>query len=194
MQQFGAPTRLLDWSKSPYVATFFALEEPPNRTPPIEAPVLWAVNQDHLFEELYQVAVPPEPASDKPNPTTFLLSNTHQYFRTLPQLPCPVIIPAEPSKMNERLANQQGVFLYALPRECRFTRALSAVLERRSQRTEDPSLYKLQIAPNSRMHLLKELNRMNVNAASLFPGLDGFARSLNITAETIWRTSAGELD
>jgi hypothetical protein len=39
--------------------------------------------------------------------------------------------------------------------------------------------------------LLKELQRMNISAESLFPGLDGFARSLTIKAEILaepWRS------
>jgi hypothetical protein len=48
----------------------------------------------------------------------------------------------------------------------------------------------LRIAPEGRLHLLKELHRMNISAESLYPGLDGFARSLIVRAEILaeeWR-------
>ena len=43
-------------------------------------------------------------------------------------------------------------------------------------------LHKLEIYPEARGGLLRELLRMNVSYATLFPGLDGFARSLSTKA------------
>jgi hypothetical protein len=34
-----------------------------------------------------------------------------------------------------------------------------------------------------RIHFLEELRRMNIHSASLFPGLDGFARSLAVNLD-----------
>jgi len=38
---------------------------------------------------------------------------------------------------------------------------------------------------NGRLQLINELQRMNITAESLFPGLDGFARSLMTRAEIL---------
>lgn len=51
MQHYGAPTRLLDWSRSPYVAAFFALEEPPQEG---KNPVIRAINRVHLLKEAWR--------------------------------------------------------------------------------------------------------------------------------------------
>ena len=54
--------------------------------------------------------------------------------------------------------------------------------------------------PDQRIAMLKELRRMNIHSASLFPGLDGFARSFGIELECRidkekdnWRTAFKKL-
>jgi hypothetical protein len=44
-------------------------------------------------------------------------------------------------------------------------------------------LHKIEVAPEARDDLLRELLTMNISYATLLPGLDGFARSLRITAK-----------
>ncbi len=46
-----------------------------------------------------------------------------------------------------------------------------------------PEIQLLVIWPKARLDLLRELHRMNISHATLFPGLDGFARSLSNVAE-----------
>jgi len=65
-----------------------------------------------------------------------------------------------------------------------FEDALRYVLAKRKD-GKGRALHKLRIAPEERLHLLKELHRMNISAESLYPGLDGFARSLTVRAEIL---------
>ena len=57
-------------------------------------------------------------------------------------------------------------------------------------------LFKLYIAPSVRNGLIKELYRMNISYATLFPDLDGFARTLgtNVTVSDLPFSFETELD
>ena len=99
-------------------------------------------------------------------------------------LPAPLVIPDRPTKLNERLSVQQGVFLRVNPPNWSFEDALTYMLAQRKNR-QHLALHKLRVAPEGRLHLLKELHRMNISAESLYPGLDGFARSLIVRAEIL---------
>jgi len=59
-----------------------------------------------------------------------------------------------------------------------FTDNLHAVLKNAG---DSDKFLKLEIEadPHERLVILQHLHRMNVTSASLFPGMDGFARSLN---------------
>ena len=48
-------------------------------------------------------------------------------------------------------------------------------------------LYKLVIKPEVRIDVLQQLQRMNISYATLFPGLDGFARSQGTNLEILGR-------
>lgn len=46
-------------------------------------------------------------------------------------------------------------------------------------------LYKLVVDARARVAVLALLNKMNINSATLYPGLDGFARSLRTATELL---------
>ena len=107
------------------------------------------------------------------------------------------LVPVEPFRMNERLAAQQGGFLFPTSGGHRFADNLAALLDEPAGTallggsTEDFDPGDATLAPVEESTILKvilpreihtdaiiNLEDMNVSSASLFGGLDGFARSL----------------
>ena len=107
MQHHGAPTRLLDWTKSPYVAAFFAAE-PAERGTDF---AIWAIDRDAIIEAAFAIIHNDLPTDSSRNISTFVAYYRqifreqtwgHRHF---------FVAPIEPFRMNERLTIQQGLFL-----------------------------------------------------------------------------------
>ena len=98
-----------------------------------------------------------------------------------------LVTPVRPFRMNQRLTIQQGLFLCANQPLLGFRRCLAALLvhgKKRGLATKD-WLHKFVVAPEARLDVLRILNRLNINSATLFPGLDGFCRSLRTITEIL---------
>ncbi len=98
-----------------------------------------------------------------------------------------LVAPVQPYRMNERLTIQQGLFFFANNNLIGFERCLKSLLHHAKKRTGEAVkwLHKFTFEPGLRLDLLATLNKMNINAATLYPGLDGFARSLRVETEVL---------
>lgn len=189
MQHHGAPTRLLDWTKSPYVALFFALEPPSD---PVFDTALWAIDLDWCkTQALNQLAMNPGPAVPPPllDPAESL--GKPDVFRAAflrgPGLDVTMVAPLQPFRMNERLVIQQGLFLAPGNPQLGFETNLLAY---EAAQFAD-HVHKITIPRPLRIEILAALNKMNITRASLFPDIDGFAQSLTVNVQIA--TATGRL-
>ncbi len=147
MQHYQAPTRLLDWTASPYVAAYFAAEK--DVTEPGEMYVIAMEAVDRCFRRRCGVSDPKPEWLTKQRPPRALSTFTTYYKTT-------------------RLLAQQGYFSMAMRVLDDHDELLAGAGAIRGRWV---------IPPNLKADILSHLRTMNVAANSLFPGLDGLGRS-----------------
>src|SRR5262245_16940682 len=162
IQHHGGPTRLLDFTWSPYVAAFFALESS------VSDSAVWAVNAPKLGTYAYGPTFPAR--SRPPSPATVL--------RTVGMRGRDAVAIGEPYFKNRRVVAQSGTF--AFPSD--ITRPVDEILSNKSG-----VVTKLVLRAKLRKRALRELYRMNITYATLFPDLDGLGRSLHFELENHWQ-------
>src|SRR5215218_8648390 len=106
MQHLGAPSRLLDFSKSPFIAAFFAYEQ--CEYSPEANIAIWAININYLKIKATELLVPYfgkelEASGNRVNEALFEKIFTANEYA--------LVFPVEPFRMNRRYSLQQSIFV-----------------------------------------------------------------------------------
>jgi len=166
-QHHGLPTRLLDWTYSPYVAVHFAT----SRLEFFDRDgVVWMVDyvraQEEAPDRLREVL-----GEQGMNVfTAELLDDAAGGLRELAGLAdADYVLFLEPPSLNERIVNQYGLFSLMSQPEAR----LDEWLEPRSELAR-----RLVIPAELKWEVRDKLDQANITERVLFPGLDGLSRWL----------------
>ncbi len=167
MRHYGAPTRLFDWTYSFWVALYLAIES-------VEVTgtcAVWALDidwwKDCVKERMPVLKEILKKGSNTPKEFNFILNRKDK----------PGIWPVNPFRLNERLYAQQGIFVLPIDVTKPFMENLRALV-RQNQGADHLCKIVITCDRDLLTSCLTELHRMNINSATLFPGLDGLARNL----------------
>ena len=187
MQHYGAPTRLLDFTYSLWIACYFALIDSETEAS------IWLVNLDYESHRLrkkklvnYQVE------------HTYINDINIEFANKVLNDELDVEVPDTAIKLypkiyTERLSKQQGLFLMPTNSQSSFYKNLMSALYNEDEfvamdlknlikysnrKYPRVNLVKINIPFDLHKKILIQLRHMNITAETLFPGLDGLARSL----------------
>jgi len=176
MQHYGAPTRLLDWTKSPWVAVFFAVSDDwhtdgfvygfqrkhlekstqENFHNEVEG-LVWGLHpKDLYFDEEWDKADKNTQLFD-PDTVEGLGKWVGTYYSRQGHFP--------------RLVAQQGLFTFASRPDLDHWQYISTQLD-------DERCFIMKLKHHAKVEILRQLNTLGLNGATLFPGIDGIGRSL----------------
>ncbi len=155
MQHYRAPTRLLDWTASIYVAAYFAIGEPPEADG-----VIWLFQGTILNREM--------------NVILSHLEESKWFFdRDVPR----ELAAIQPARLSTRAAAQQAMFTVCRDPCIDHAEVIHDALVK--SHGERVALHKLIIPSRLKPEFLRRLRTMNITANSLFPGVDGLGKSVD---------------
>lgn len=160
MQHHGAPTRLLDWTTSIYVAAYFAVHGTSEKNGAV-----WYIAVDVVDKY----------TKDRHQVSTIAANNKELEKEFFAPESMPVVQFTSRLNKSARMIAQQGIFGTSR----NILTDQEAYFEEASHLFEEKAVFgKIIIPSNLKSLFAAHLRAMNITANSLFPGIDGLGRSI----------------
>jgi len=173
MQHYGCPTRLLDFTRSFWIALFFAIDGANSDSAVWIIDTSYYVKRDDPMWKDYRISSYNKIAEEEIN--AVLKGDNEKEFKS-------GVIFAEPAMLNQRLSIQKGLFAFPTALNLTFWKNLSSHSQiydlKDDETTYFPIIHKVKIPVTMHGELIQLLTSMNISSATLYPGLSGFAKSL----------------
>lgn len=170
MRHYGVPTRLLDWTYSFFCAVFFAI----NKIKPNGECVVWIVDFKWLKKRCIEIYPDIKIIFEK-DPDLKNKNSVNKLIKSSP--PYRAVFRLSPLRLSQRQIIQQNLFLVPGDITLTFNKNFQTICN-----PEDSKDHFKKVTINCDESLFDKiiikLHRMNINHSTLFPGLEGLARSL----------------
>ena len=184
IQHHGGPTRLLDFSYSYYVSLFFSIDQA------LQESAVYCLNKDLIHKKGLETKKNRYLDDD-----TIFGSREYCNNALKEQTLSPLVMLVEPFHIHERLSKQQGLFAIPFEGQQSFEYNLSLTInsyqkalpkskkiknynEMAEMLKDECALLKVKIPKEFHNEIRKDLKLMNITNETLFPGIDGFSKSL----------------
>ncbi len=205
MQHFGSPTRLLDFTHSFYVASFFCFGSHGNHT----NACIWSINRHFIYKQVLRrheerndnvsrLHALWDPSSDRMVPAEMHNFHLDEAMRVFAERPNrnekPGVIFFEPMSLNVRMARQQGLFLMPRSIDKPFIYNLRSDLDVSVVEVMASGLkpvdtihkrhlqsipgFRIDICPDVMQQIRRHLKAMNILHETLFGDFDSLARGM----------------
>ena len=167
-QHYGVPTRLLDWSYSPYVSLHFATEDLKHYS---RDGIIWAVNYVAIHKFLPDT-MRELLSEERCNAFTVeMVERAAESLGALEKLSkAPFAVFLEPPSLDQRIVNQFSIFSM-----------MSSPVDRLDEwllKEHEELVRRIIIPAEMKWEVRDKLDQANITERVLFPGLDGLARWL----------------
>lgn len=160
MQHYGLPTRMLDWSRSPLIATFFATET--YKTSAFTDSCVWVLSPINLNEmEGFGHCIYPNDADTTQEMLLPAFKHNHHNHELDDK-----ILACASTDNNMRMYSQQANF------------TVHNSLRHLEDICDENTLYKIILPKETKKYFIKSLRVFGITEASIYPDLDHISRDV----------------